>query len=57
MRFTSCPTTLFGPPYSPLSIVGAHIYFFIPPQEWWSFFPTQIQRGQNGTTSVGTTRS
>lgn len=39
MKFTSCPTTFFSPPYSPLCIVGVHIYFFPSPTRMVEFLP------------------
>lgn len=58
VKFTSSTHNLYQSSRLPtLCILGAHIYFCIPPQEGWGFFPTQIWRGQNGTTSVGTNRS
>lgn len=40
MKFASCPTTFFSPPYFSLCFVGAHIYiFFSSPTRMVEFLP------------------
>lgn len=67
MQFTVCAPNLFQPPsyFPPLHSGSPHlffsffffrIYFFHPFYGAEGVFTTQLWQGQDGTTSVGTTR-